>query len=238
MSLDLFISDLHLDPERPDITARFRAFVEGEARRAERLFILGDLFESWVGDDEDSALAETVATSLRALANAGTHCFFMIGNRDFLLGEAFCSRAGMQILTEPHQELIDGVDTVLLHGDALCTDDHSYQAFRRMVRDPEWQRTFLAKPIDERRRLARAARMQSQRHTSAASETIMDVNADAVRALFAHSHARRIIHGHTHRPHYHAPGTAHERIVLGDWYSQGSALTITESEVKLSTPVE
>ena len=225
----LFISDLHLDPDRPRIVDLYTRFLREEARSAEALYILGDLFESWIGDDDDSALAAHVAAETRALSARGVAVHFMHGNRDFLLGPAYAARAGMRLLADPTVVKLAGEDVLLVHGDTLCTDDVDYQKFRGLVRNPDWQRQFLAKPLAERRAFAAQARGESARQTSMKAAQIMDVNQSAVEgALRAHG-VRRMIHGHTHRPATHRfelDGQSAERVVLGDWYEQSSVLRI------------
>jgi UDP-2,3-diacylglucosamine hydrolase len=224
----LFISDLHLDRARPHIVELFTRFVAGDARQAEALYILGDLFESWIGDDDDSPLAQQVAESLSTLKDSGVPIFFMHGNRDFLLGEAYAQRAGMTLLTDPAVVEFDGERTLLMHGDTLCTDDTAYQEFRAVVRNPDWQKQFCARSLSERRAFAAQARAESVKHTAGAKPEIMDVNQGAVAAAMRKHCVRTLIHGHTHRPATHRfdlDGQAVERIVLGDWYEQGSVLT-------------
>jgi UDP-2,3-diacylglucosamine hydrolase len=224
----LFISDLHLDEARPQIITLFEELLRADARGAQALYILGDLFESWIGDDDDSELADRVARALAELTGGGTAIFFMHGNRDFLLGDAYARRAGLTLLADPTVIDIDGERTLLMHGDTLCSDDAEYQKFRGIVRDPQWQRAFLAKPLDERRAFAAQARGESRRHTASAKPEIMDVNAAAVAAAMREHGVRRLIHGHTHRPATHRfglDGRGAERIVLGDWYEQSSVLT-------------
>ena len=226
----LFISDLHLDPSRPHITALFREFLRGEARDAEALYILGDLFEAWIGDDDPEPHHAGVITDLHALAASGVPLYFMHGNRDFLIGGEFARRAGCTLLPDPTLIDLYGTPALLLHGDTLCTDDLAYQEFRRMVRDPVWQREFLAQPLAARQAFAERARAASQSETRQKAETIMDVNADAVTAVMREYRTPLMIHGHTHRPAVHdfavdeQPAT---RIVLGDWYEQGSVLRCT-----------
>ncbi len=224
----LFISDLHLDEARPHIVDLFTAFLANEARNAEALYILGDLFESWIGDDDDSALGKRVANATLALRDSGVPVYFMHGNRDFLIGPDYAERAGIGLLTDPTIVELDGERTLLMHGDTLCTDDVDYQKFRTLVRDPPWQGEFLAKPLADRRVFAAQARGESRKHTSAARPEIMDVNPVAVEAAMRAHGVRRLIHGHTHRPATHRldiDGHAAERIVLGDWYEQSSVLT-------------
>ena len=225
----LFISDLHLDETRPHIVDLFTKFLAGEAREAAALYILGDLFESWIGDDGDSALALRVAAETRALRDSGVPVYFMHGNRDFLLGARYAARAGMTLLPDPTIIELEGERVLLMHGDTLCTDDIDYQKFRTLVRDPGWQRQFLAKSLSERRAFAAQARGESRKHTSKARPAIMDVNPAAVETMMRAHGVRRLIHGHTHRPATHQlnlDGNAAERIVLGDWYEQSSVLRV------------
>lgn len=223
-----FISDLHLDDSRPAIVDQFVELLAGETRQADALYILGDLFETWVGDDDDSALASRAAQALRGLRDAGVPIWFMHGNRDFLLGEDYAARAGMTLLPDPTVIELNGERTLLMHGDTLCTDDVEYQKFRTLVRDPQWQQQFLAKSLSERRAFAAQARGESRQHTSTAKPEIMDVNQAAVEAAMRAHGVTRMIHGHTHRPATHRfdlNGNKAERIVLGDWYEQSSVLT-------------
>jgi UDP-2,3-diacylglucosamine hydrolase len=232
----LFISDLHLDASRPEITDLFLAFLAGEAREADALYILGDLFEAWLGDDDPDPHHARVAAALSELSMAGVSVSFLAGNRDFLLGEAYARRAGMTLLTEPVHLDLHGTPTLLLHGDVLCTDDTEYQAFRAMVRDPNWQKAFLARPLEERRMMAAQAREQSRSRGQSLDADIMDVNADAVAETFRTHAVPRMIHGHTHRPHIHhieVDGEPRERIVLGDWYEQGSVLRVNQQGAEL-----
>ena len=228
----LFLSDLHLDPARPQITALFLAFLDGEARDADALFILGDLFESWVGDDDPSEAGAAVAERLAALSGAGVPVSFMHGNRDFLVGREYAQRAGMTLLPDPAVILLYGRPVMLTHGDLLCTGDVEYQAVRNQVRDPRWQQQFLAQPLDARLAFATQARAASKARygelvASGQSESITDVAPATVREWFARYGVRRMIHGHTHRPAIHAlqaAGRDCRRIVLGDWFEQGSVL--------------
>ena len=223
------ISDLHLDPQRPRILDLFADLLAGEARRADALYILGDLFDSWIGDDDDAALAAQVAQTTRALRDSGVPIWFMHGNRDFLLGADYAARAGMSLLADPSVVELGGERVLLMHGDTLCTDDTEYLKFRALVRDPRWQAQFLAKPLAERRAFAAQARGESRRHTSAAKPEIMDVNQEAVAAAMRTHGVHKLIHGHTHRPathHFDLDGRTAERVVLGDWYEQDSVLRI------------
>jgi UDP-2,3-diacylglucosamine hydrolase len=226
----LFISDLHLDAERPAITELFGRFIDEEAVRAEVLYILGDLFEAWVGDDDPSETGSYVAAKLRGLVSAGVPVRFMRGNRDFLLGDDYARRAGIEILNDPAVVMLHGKPVLLMHGDTLCSDDVAYQQFRALTRAPAWQRQFLAQPLETRMAFARQARAASHAHqsglkASGAMDAITDVSPATVEAAFARFGVDTLIHGHTHRPamHAHAGG---KRIVLGDWYEQGSVLRV------------
>jgi UDP-2,3-diacylglucosamine hydrolase len=223
----LFISDLHLDESRPRLIAAFEDFLATEARSARALYILGDLFESFIGDDDDAPLNMRMAHATRTLRDSGVTVFYLHGNRDFLLGEEYAARAGMALLADPTVIELAGERVLLMHGDTLCTDDEAYLQFRALVRDPAWQRAFLAKPLAERRAFAAQARGESRKHTASARPEIMDVNQTAVEAAMRAHGVLRMIHGHTHRPatHRFAIDSQHaERIVLGDWYEQASFL--------------
>jgi len=234
----LFISDLHLDDSRPRITDLFEAFLAGdEVRRADALYILGDLFEAWVGDDDDAELPARIAHAIRALREAGVPVYFMHGNRDFLLGEAFAERAGMTLLDDPTVHELHGTPTLLMHGDLLCTDDTVYQKVRADVRRAEWKQQVLAMPLQARRDFAAKSRAESQAHTGNAGEMIMDVNQDAVAKAMREAGVTRMIHGHTHRPAVHdfeLDGAPAQRIVLGDWYEQGSVLRVDAGGIDLA----
>ena len=224
----LFISDLHLDETRPQIVDLFVRFLADEARKADALYILGDLLESWIGDDDDAPLATRIAHALRSLRDGGAPIYFMHGNRDFLLGAEYAKRAGIELLADPTIVELDGERTLLMHGDTLCTDDVEYQKFRGLVRNLAWQQQFLAKPLIERRAFAAQARGESRKQTAMKAAEIMDVNQGAVESVMRTHGVRRLIHGHTHRPATHRfdlDGQAAERIVLGDWYEQSSVLT-------------
>jgi UDP-2,3-diacylglucosamine hydrolase len=239
----LFISDLHLDPSRPAITALFLDFLRGEARQAEALYILGDLFEAWIGDDTPSPAADAVAVALRELADAGVPVFFIRGNRDFLLGEDYARRAGMQILPDPCVIQLYGKPVLLQHGDLLCTDDTAYQAFRAQTRDPAFIAQFLSQPLEARIAFAQKARAASQAHQSemkegdrAQFETVTDVAPAEVVATFRRYGVDTMIHGHTHRPAVHevqVGDASCTRIVLGDWYEQGSVLRVDAEGFRL-----
>ena len=239
----LFISDLHLDPARPEITRLFGDFVDGEARSAEALYILGDLFEAWVGDDDPSETGTFVAARLKALADSGVPVWFMHGNRDFLVGEAFARRAGMTLLVDPTRIDLYGTAVLLMHGDTLCTGDVAYQQFRAQTRDPAWQRQFLSQPLPARLAFAQQARAASQARQgelrdAGPMESLTDVAPDAVDAAFRTHGVDLLIHGHTHRPAVHdldVEGRACTRVVLGDWYTQGSVLRVEAEGMRLDT---
>lgn len=239
----LFISDLHLDPARPEITRLFGEFVDNEARDADALYILGDLFEAWVGDDDPSEAGAFVAQRLAALSAAGMPVFFMHGNRDFLLGGEYAQRAGMTLLQDPVVVELEGRHALLMHGDTLCTDDVAYQQFRAQTRDPKWQQAFLSQPLAARVAFAQQARAASQARQgelrdAGTMEAITDVAPDAVDAAFRTHGVDLLIHGHTHRPAVHAlevDGRARTRVVLGDWYEQGSVLRVGPEGMQLST---
>jgi UDP-2,3-diacylglucosamine hydrolase len=223
----LFISDLHIDASRPAITRHFLGFLATEAKDAEVLYILGDLFESWIGDDAADAAQSAAIAGIHTLTTHGVPCFVMHGNRDFLLAERFCRASGAEILPDPLIVTLYGEPVLVMHGDALCTDDHAYQRLRATVREAAWQRQFLALSITSRRTLAGAARVGSQAHTAALEYAITDVNAESVAMALRNGGTATLLHGHTHRPAIHAlqvDGRACTRIVLGDWYDQGSLL--------------
>ena len=239
----LFISDLHLDPSRPAITDLFLAFLREQARQAEALYILGDLFEAWIGDDTPSPAADAVAVALRELTDAGVPVFFIRGNRDFLLGQDYAQRAGMRILPDPCVITLYGKPVLLQHGDLLCTDDTAYQAFRAQTRDPAFIAQFLSQPLEARIAFAQKARAASQARQSemkeddrAQFETVTDVAPDEVLATFRRYGVDTMIHGHTHRPAVHnvqVGDATCTRIVLGDWYEQGSVLRVEPSGMAL-----
>ena len=233
----LFIADLHLDDSRPRITHLFEQFLASdEVRSADALYILGDLVEAWIGDDDDAELPGRIALATKALRDAGVPVYFMVGNRDFLLGKDFAERAGFTLLDDGTVHDLYGRPTLLMHGDVLCTDDIAYQTVRKQVRTPEWMAQILAMPLEARRAFAAKAREDSRAHTGSTMETIMDVNADAVAGTMHNAGVTRLIHGHTHRPAIHRfdlDGHPAERIVLGDWYEHGSVLSITPEGAEL-----
>jgi UDP-2,3-diacylglucosamine hydrolase len=232
----LFVSDVHLGADSAPAIEQFLEFLGAHAARAEVLYILGDLFESWVGDDDRSEAAQRVCAALKALTAGGVPCFVLHGNRDFLLGPGFCERSGCRLLTDPVVAELDGERVLVTHGDALCTDDHAYQELRSIVRQPYWQRRFLALPLAHREVLADEVRAGSRRHTARTVPTIMDVNGQAVDRAFRAAAVHRMIHGHTHRPGVHeltVDGTSAQRIVLGAWYEQGSYLSYERGSFEL-----
>jgi UDP-2,3-diacylglucosamine hydrolase len=233
----LFISDLHLDDSRPLITRLFVDFLRAEAIAAKALYILGDLFEAWIGDDSANETADQVAIALADLHARAVPCFFVHGNRDFLLGDAYARRAGITLLPDPCVIHVEGERVLLMHGDTLCIDDAPYQAFRAQSRAPLWQHAFLTQPKARRSSFAEHARAESMRYTRSVDDAITDVNPEAVSEAMQRHGVRRLIHGHTHRPAVHTidlDGEPAERIVLGDWYEQGSVLRADDARFSLS----
>lgn len=224
----LFISDLHLSNERPAINTLFLDFLRSRATQAQALYILGDLFEYWIGDDVASLPDyQPLISGLRSLTQSGVPVYVMHGNRDFLIGQGFEKITGCQLLADPIVISLYGENTLLMHGDTLCTDDVAYLKFRSMVRNPDWVKMFLAKTIPERVAIVRDYREISKTATAAKKPEIMDVNQGAVQAVLREHGVRHLIHGHTHRPAQHRfdlDGTPVRRTVLGDWYDQGSVL--------------
>jgi UDP-2,3-diacylglucosamine hydrolase len=232
----LFVSDVHLDASAPEATTQFVDFLDTYAKDAEALYILGDLFEVWVGDDDPTPEKKHIVDALRRLTHSGVGCFIIHGNRDFLLGRQFCDRSGCRMLQDPIIAELDGERVLVTHGDALCTDDHSYQELRSIVRTPDWQRRFLALPFAVRDTLANRARKGSKAHTERTAPQIQDVNPQAVELAFRTTGVRRIIHGHTHRPAIHdllIDGEPAQRIVLGAWYEEGSYLIYENGRYEL-----
>ncbi len=238
----LFISDLHLDRERPGIVTLFAEFIDKQARDADALYILGDLFEYWVGDDQPTHGLEPAIEALQSLKSV-TPVFFIQGNRDFLVSDGFAQRTGLKLL--PDSVIIDLYDrtALLLHGDTLCSDDVDYQQLRELLRDSAWQQQFLSQPVSDRLAQALALREKSMAETSGKTEAIMDVNQQRVEAELRKHRANLMIHGHTHRPGRHRfelDGEPVERIVLGDWYQKGNVLIVTPDDLILEdfdTPV-
>lgn len=224
----LFISDLHLCASRPAITAAFIEFLQNTASKVKALYILGDLFEYWAGDDDiNDAFHQQVISGFKKLSDAGVKVFLMHGNRDFLIAEGFCQVAGITLLNDPVMIDLHGKKALLSHGDDLCVDDVAYQQFRIQVRDKKWQHEFLSQPLQVRKKQIEAIRARSEQEKTQKSLEIMDVNAEAVNALLRKYQPDLLIHGHTHRPDRHSielDGRLITRWVLGDWYEQGSYL--------------
>jgi len=233
----LFISDLHLSPKRPQSTKWFTDFLEREALDARALYILGDLFDYWIGDDAIDLLGQSTAVAaLSRYSKEQSNLYFMAGNRDFLVGPAFAEMTGCTLLSDETLVDLNEEAVLLMHGDSLCTADLEHQRFRKMVLDPEWQRSFLALPAEQRFALALDARNQSDLHKSMTSMEIMDVTESAVQAVLRKHKVTRLIHGHTHRPAKHSlqiDGQPGSRIVLGDWYSGPSLLRVAHDEYRL-----
>ncbi len=231
-----FISDLHLCDQQPQISRLFVQFCREKACHAQALYILGDFFEYWLGDDASSVIAgktaQTVQQELSLLSDQGVEIYFMAGNRDFLLGQAYAQSCGMHIIEEPATIDLYGENVLLVHGDAECVDDLPYQKTRSMFRDAQWQKQFLSMSVEQRVDFAEKARQQSQQHTQSTATEIMDVNQTAIDKLFAENHVKTIIHGHTHRPAvHHVDGK--QRIVLGDWHQQSSYLKVDNNGKQL-----
>jgi UDP-2,3-diacylglucosamine hydrolase len=222
-----FASDLHLDPATPEIAERFLRFLAGPVQGAASLYLLGDIFEAWLGDDDPEPAHRDVVAALAAITARGTLLFLMHGNRDFLLGERFCAETGATLLDDPVIATIGAQRVLLSHGDGLCVDDGAYQRLRALVRDPDVRRGLAALPLASRRRLATEARAGSREHLAAAGEFITDVNQAAVETLMREACVRTMIHGHTHRPAMHrfdVEGVEYTRIVLGAWHATASVL--------------
>ncbi|AUZ65252.1 UDP-2,3-diacylglucosamine diphosphatase [Citrobacter amalonaticus] len=232
----LFIADLHLCTEEPAITAGFLRFLAGEARQADALYILGDLFEAWIGDDDPNPLHREIAAAIKAVVDSGVPCFFIHGNRDFLIGKRFACESGMTLLPQEKVLNLYGRRVLILHGDTLCTDDAGYQAFRAKVHQRWLQTLFLALPLCIRKRVAARMRADSKAANRSKSLEIMDVNPHAVIAEMEKHHAQWLIHGHTHRPDVHpltANGEPAFRVVLGAWHTEGSMVKVTPDDVEL-----
>ena len=222
MTQSLFISDLHLSEDTPHIEQGLVTFLEQEGD-IDRLFLLGDIFEAWIGDDDDSPLVLRFAEAMKRVADGGTQIYFTRGNRDFLIGQGYLNQFGAKLLGDSVCIEVAGESTLLMHGDLLCSDDVDYLAFRAIAHNPEWQAEMLAKSLEERRALAKQLRTMSKEAASNKAEDIMDVNDDTVRSVMAEHDVKRLIHGHTHRPYRH-PMQSGERIVLGDWNKTGWCL--------------
>jgi len=228
----LLISDLHLEEERPDITRAFLHFLATRACQAEALYILGDFFEVWIGDDAMTPFQQSIADALRALSERGTRIYLMHGNRDFMLGTGFCRAAGCTLLGDPSVVELGGERVLLMHGDSLCTRDEGYMRLRRLLRNPLSLFILRHLPLSTRRKLARKLRNESRAQTRIKASDIIDVTPELIPRVLAEHGVRTLIHGHTHRPATHeleVDGRPARRIVLGDWDQQGWALQVDES---------
>lgn len=234
----LFISDLHLKTEQPETIGLFLDFLADEAAKAKALYILGDLFEAWLGDDLLLPGYEPILEAMKRLSDSGVSLYVMHGNRDFLLGERFAQLTGATLIDDPCVIDLYGTPTLLMHGDLLCTDDLPYQAMRKQLRDPHWINAFLEKSPEERIDFARQLRERSQKETGEKDEAIMDVNQKTVLQTLRQHEVSRLIHGHTHRPAIHPleyEGHAATRYVLGDWGSRGSVLSCAPDGCELKS---
>ncbi|UZJ45301.1 UDP-2,3-diacylglucosamine diphosphatase [Marinimicrobium sp. C6131] len=234
----LFVSDLHLNEREPVITEGFFRFLREQARGVEALYILGDFFDAWIGDDDNSELSRAVARALKTLAESGTRIYLMHGNRDFLIGDDFARACGAELLPDPSVINLYGRPTLLMHGDSLCTRDAEYMAFRRRVRSPQWQAEVLSLPLDKRRELAAHMRLQSKSMNSNKAQDIMDVTPSEVEKAMRKEGTDLLIHGHTHRPARHPlelNGQPGERIVLGDWHERGWCLVAQPGVLQLES---
>jgi UDP-2,3-diacylglucosamine hydrolase len=234
----LLISDLHLEEERPDITRAFLSLLAGRARTAESIYILGDFFEAWIGDDAMSPFQRSICQALRTLSDSGTKVFLMHGNRDFMIGKAFCKAAGCTLLKDPSVVTFNGEPVLLMHGDSLCTRDEAYMRMRRYLRNPLTLWVLSHLPLSTRHKLARKLRSESRAQTRMKANDIVDVTPDEVLRVMAESGVKTLIHGHTHRPAVHTvqlDGATAQRIVLGDWDREGWLLQIDEQGFHLES---
>ena len=231
----LLISDLHLHEERPDITGAFLAFLQQHAKHAQALYILGDFFEVWIGDDAISPFQRSIAQALSAVAASGTQIYLMHGNRDFLIGNDFCKLADCQLLADPSLIKLAGESVLLMHGDSLCTSDKSYIRLRRVLRNPLILLILRNLPLRTRQRLAGDLRQKSKASTRMKASDITDVNPEEVARVMAQYKVRTLIHGHTHRPAVHDLGNEKQRIVLGDWDTQGWYIEASAKQLTLQT---
>lgn len=232
----LFVSDVHLSARRPEIVDTFEHFLDNQARRAETVYMLGDVFDEWLGDDDDREPHPRIIDALARLSESGVPVSIMHGNHDFLLGTAFEQRSHCRLIPDPSVVEVGGARVLIMHGDTLCTRDTDYQAFRKMARDRDNQREFLRLPLEARAERAAALRGQSRQAMRLKPEDIMDVTPEAVVDSMRRHHVRHLIHGHTHRPAVHrleVAGEAAVRIVLGDWYEQDSVLSWSEEGYRL-----
>ena len=228
----LFLSDLHVSDQHPEISEHLEEFLLEEGSKADTIFVLGDLFEYWLGDDDPNPLFKEIKQLFKKLSDKNISIFFMHGNRDFLIGESFAEETGCHILHDPHVIDLYGKKILISHGDIFCTDDKEYQLFRNQTRDPAWKESILSKSLSFREEFAKKARLESSKHTSSKKNEIMDVNKDEILKMYEKYNVDLIIHGHTHRPAIHDiffNGKNCQRIVLGDWYEQGSILWCDET---------
>lgn len=232
MQKTYFIADLHLSENRPHLLALFRQFMQEQAPQAEKLYILGDLFDFWIGDDEQSDLIREVQQLIRHLTEQGVPCYFQHGNRDFLIGKKFAKACGLTLLPTYHVIDLYGTLTLLCHGDTLCVDDVKYQQYRKKVHQKWRQWLFLHLPLKVRLKIAEKIRTKSRQDKQVKSTEIMDVNADFVQQMFAKFHVTQMIHGHTHRQKHHEIPPHFHRIVLGDWGETSSLLEVTPHSIE------
>ena len=227
-----FISDIHLSENTPHLTNAFKVFLDESKESCTHLFILGDLFEVWIGDDDDNSFHQEIKTALSEFTSNGPETFFMHGNRDFLIGETFANEVGISILSDPYTLNINGLNVILSHGDFLCTDDVDYMDFRNIVRSEAWQKDFLSKNLDERNEIANSLRSTSKDAASKKSLEITDANPETINDFMQKNQPDIFIHGHTHRPKIHEDNLF-KRVVLGDWDKSGWYLSITENNLDL-----
>jgi len=234
----LFISDLHLCKDRPAINALFLDFLATQTKSIDALYILGDLFEVWIGDDVVTPEDNAILSELKNITQNAIPVYVMHGNRDFLLAEQFCEQSGCQLIPDPSIIDLYDVPTLIMHGDTLCTDDTAYQQFRNMVRNETWQTQFLAMTVSQRQAIALKYRNESKTQTQQKAPEIVDANQQAIETVMQENKVLHLIHGHTHRPgthHFELNNNTAQRIVLGDWYKQGSVLVVDESGYQLKT---
>ncbi len=234
----LFISDIHISEQHPEICDQLIDFLENHTQQSKALYILGDLFEYWLGDDDTNPEYKRIKLALKKISNKNIPTYFMHGNRDFLIGESFARETGITILSDPSIIELYNEKILISHGDIFCTDDIDYQSSRKLTRDPNWQKIILGKSLEERKAFAYEARKKSSIHTQKTNEALMDVNQSEINKAFKKYGLNKIIHGHTHKPAIHNSiinGEPYKRIVLGDWYEQGSVLKWSQSGPELVT---
>ena len=227
-----FISDLHLEEKKPHLTDAFKNFINSKLSPKDELFILGDFFEQWIGDDYEDNFIKSIKDVLKEISNSGTKIFLMHGNRDFLIGQKFCKEVGANLIEDPYTFKIDYRKILLMHGDSLCTDDEDYQNFRKLVRNKEWQDEFLSKDLIERKTVAKNLREISTLENQNKNELIMDVNTTEVEKIIKNNSVDILIHGHTHRPKIHDENGI-PRIVLGDWGDNLWYIKSSNGEIEL-----